>query len=111
MTTFSFLLQLKEFPLQLLLHRKLQSTACDSFSLDFTLLHSVRRSKFVEERGMLRFNVNHILWLLSGCREDTYETNVILFSIYSQQGHLVEALRTRRKVAGSTPDEVIGIFH
>ena len=36
----TFLLQLKEFSLQLL-HRKLQFTACDFFALDFTLLHSV----------------------------------------------------------------------
>jgi hypothetical protein len=44
MMTFSILLQLKEFSKQLL-HPKLQSTACESFSLDFTLSHTVRCSK------------------------------------------------------------------
>jgi hypothetical protein len=43
MMTFSILLQLKEFSKQLL-RPKLQSTACES-SLDFTLSHTVRRSK------------------------------------------------------------------
>ena len=48
MMTFSILLQLKEFCLQLL-RPKLQSTACDSLSLDFTFLHSLRRSKVREK--------------------------------------------------------------
>jgi len=52
MMTFSILLQLKEFSLQLL-RPKLQSTACESPSLDFTLPHSVRRSK-------VRGKVSHV---------------------------------------------------
>jgi len=52
MMTFSILLQLKEFSLQLL-RPKLQSTACDSLSLDFTLPHSVRRS-------IVRGKVSHV---------------------------------------------------
>jgi hypothetical protein len=57
---FSILLQLKEFSLQLL-RPKLQSTACDSFSLDFTLPHSVRRSKVLGKVSHVAINANHIL--------------------------------------------------
>jgi hypothetical protein len=53
MTTFSFLLQLKEFPQQLLLlHRKLQSTACDSFLL--TRLHFAPFGKTLKVSGKVR---------------------------------------------------------
>ena len=59
MMTFSILLQLKEFSPQLL-RPKLQPTAWDSLSLDFTLPHSVRRSK-------VRGKVGHVALQHESC--------------------------------------------